>query len=124
LRAEEIRNVNLSQLTLGASFCRQAYSHGGVCIFVSKNTQFYSINLDQYNKEKDFEICALKLHMLSNSFTIICVCRSPTGNFPYFLNQLELIQNKIYKTSTEIILCGDLNINYFNDNSRKHILVL
>jgi hypothetical protein len=122
LRIEEIRNVNFSQYTLGASFCRQTYSHGGVCNFVPKNIQFYTINLDQYNKEKDFEICALKLNILSNSFTIICIYRSPTGNFFYFLNQLESILNKIYKTSSELILCGDLNINYLNDNKRKNLL--
>jgi hypothetical protein len=29
---------------------------------------------------------------------------------------------KIHKTSNELILCGDLNINYFNDNSRKDLL--
>ena len=56
LRTEEIRNVNFSQYTLGASFCRQTYIHGGVCIFVPKNIHFYTINLDQYNKEKDSEI--------------------------------------------------------------------
>ena len=122
LRAEEISNVNLSQFYLGASFCRRTYSRGSVCIFVTKNMQFYIINLDQYNKEKEFEICALKLHISSNSFTIICIHRSPTGNFSYLLNQLELILNKIYKTSTEIIICSDLNINYFNDESRKHLL--
>jgi len=48
--------------------------------FVSKNIQFYTTNLVQYNKEKDFEIFALKLHILSNSFTIICIYISPTGN--------------------------------------------
>jgi hypothetical protein len=41
------------------------------------------------------------------------------GNFSYFLNQLELILNKVYKTSNELILCGDFNINYLNDNTRK-----
>jgi len=71
LRTEEIRNVNFSQYTLGASFCRQTYSLGGVCIFVPNNIQFHTINLDQYIKEKDFETCTLKLNVLSNSFTII-----------------------------------------------------
>jgi len=84
LRTEEIRNVNFSQYTLGASFCRQTYSHGGVCIFVPKNFQFHTINLDQYNKEKDFETCALKLHILSNNFTKFCIYRYPTGNFSSF----------------------------------------
>jgi hypothetical protein len=39
LRTEEILNVNFSQCTLGASFCRQTYSYGGVCVFVPKNIQ-------------------------------------------------------------------------------------
>jgi len=64
----------------------------------------------------------LQLCILSSSFTIICIFRSPTGNFTYFLNQLESILNKIYKTSTEFILCGNFNVNYLNDNSRKHLL--
>jgi len=51
----------------------QTYSHRGVCIFVSKNIQFYTTNLVQYNKEKDFEICDLKLHILSNTFTVIYI---------------------------------------------------
>jgi exonuclease III len=63
-----------------------------------------------------------QLNILSNSFTIICIYRSPTGNFFYFLHQLETILNKIYKTSSEVILCGDLNINCLNDSSRKDLL--
>ena len=86
---------------------------------MSKNVQFNTINLDQYNKEKDFEICALKLHILSGSFTVICIYKSPTGNF---LSKLESILNTIYNKSTDLILCGDFNINYLNDNSRKHLL--
>jgi hypothetical protein len=92
LRTEGISNVNLSQYTLGASFCRCTYRHGCVYIFVPKNIQVYAINLDQYNKEKekDLEICALKLHILSNSFTIICIYRSPTGNFSYFFKSIGI----------------------------------
>ena len=118
----EIGTVNLGQYTLGATFCRQTYKHGGVCIYVSKDIQFNTINLDQFNKEKDLEICALNLHLLSSSFTIICIYRSPTGNFTYFLNQLASILSKWYETSTKLILCGDFNINYLNDNSRRHLL--
>jgi hypothetical protein len=64
----------------------------------------------------------LKLRLLLSSFTIICIYRSATGNFTYFLNKLESILNKLYKTSTELILCGNFNINYFNDNSRRLLL--
>jgi len=93
-----------------------------VCIYVSKNICFNSINLDQYVKEKDLEICALKLCLISSNITVICIYRSPTGDLNYFLNQLESILNKICKTSTQTILCGDIDINYLDDNSRKPIL--
>jgi exonuclease III len=122
LQTEEISNVNFGQYTLHSAFCRQTFKQGGVCIYISMNSYFNStINLDQYIKEKDLEICALKLCTLSRNFTVICIYRSPTGNFTYFLNQLESILNKIYKTSNDIIFCGDFNINYLEDNSRKHL---
>ena len=99
LMTEQIGNEYLGQYTLGATFCRQTYEHGGVCIYVSKDIQFNNINLE-YNKEKGLEIWALKLRLLSSSFTTICIYRSPTGNFTYFFNQSESILKKLYKTST------------------------
>ena len=123
LRTEEIGNVNFGQYTLGSAFCRQTFKQGGVCIYISKNICFNAINLDLHIKEKDLEICALKLGLLTSSFTVICIYRSPTGDLTYFfLNHLESILNKICKTSSNIILCGDFNINYLDDNSRKFTL--
>ena len=110
---EEIGNANLGQYTLRAALCRQTYKHEGVCIYVLKDIQFNTINLDQYNKEKDLEICALNLRLLSSSFTIICIYRSPTGNFTYFSNQLESILNKMYSYSY-YSLPSCLSYLYFN----------
>jgi hypothetical protein len=107
---------------LGSQFCRQTYKQGDVSIYVSNDIQFNTINLDQYNREKDLEICGLKIRLLSNSLTVICINRSPTWNFTYFLNQLESIWSKIYKVLTDLILCGDFNINYLDANSRKYLL--
>jgi exonuclease III len=121
LRAEEIKNVNFGQHTLWAHFCRQTYKQGGA-IYVSNDIQYNTVNLDQYNREKDLEICALKIRVLSNSLIVICIYRSPTGNFTYFLNQLEFILNKIYSVSTNLILCGDFNTNHLDVNSRKYLL--
>ena len=67
LRIEELTSLNLDSYTLGAQFCRQNFKQGGVCIYISKDLQFSSINLDQFINEKDLEICALKLHLPLNS---------------------------------------------------------
>ena len=117
MKTKEIANVNLEQYTLSTAFCRQTHKQGSVCIYISKNISFNAINLDQYIKEKDLEICALKICEASISFTVICIYRSPTGDFRYFLNQIESILNKTCKTSTHIILCGDFNVNYFHENT-------
>jgi exonuclease III len=63
LRTEELESINLGQYTLGAQYCRQFYKQGGVSIYVSSDIQVYPINLNHFNKEKDLEICALKIDL-------------------------------------------------------------
>jgi potassium voltage-gated channel Eag-related subfamily H protein 8 len=122
LRTEEITNVNLDQYKLGTFSCRKDYKGGGVSIYISQSLQCSVINLENYNKEKDLEICALKLNVQRNNFIIICIYRSPTGNFTHFLTQLEIILNDLYNTSSTFILCGDFNIDYIKDSCRKYSL--
>ena len=35
LKAEEINNISVDQYNFGATFCRQIYKYGGVCLYVS-----------------------------------------------------------------------------------------
>jgi hypothetical protein len=78
--------------------------------------------MDRCSNGKDIEICAVKLHILSHTIIIITIYRSPTGNIAYFLNNLEAALNQVNKNTVDIILCGDFNINYFDDNQNKHLL--
>jgi len=123
LRQEEISIINLGQYILGAYYCRRNFKQGGVSIFILNNILFDVIDLEQFNKEKDFEICALKIQIMSTYLIVLCVYRSPSGNFPYFLTQLEIVLNKLYKISTNIILCGDFNVNFLSITSRAPLLV-
>ena len=122
LKPDEIGNICLGHYTLGTSFCRRSFKQGGVCIFASDNTSTEVIDLEQHTKEKDLEICALQTYIASACFVIICVYRSPTGDFNYFIDQLEVILNRIYKISRYIILCGDFNINFLENNTKKYSL--
>ena len=45
--------------------------------------------MDRYSNEKNIEICAVKLNISLRTIIIVTVCRSPTGNRDYFLNNLE-----------------------------------
>jgi hypothetical protein len=122
LRTDEIHSTYLEQYTVGAYLCRKTYKQGSVAIYVAKDIPYTSIDLDQYISEKNLEICAIKLHIFSKRFIILCIYRSPSGDFTYFLHQLEGILNTVFKQSTNIILCGDLNTNLLDNNSRNRFL--
>ena len=93
LRNEEISVINLDQCTLGAYYCRSNFKQGGVSIVILDNIIFDIIDLEQFNKEKDFEICAVKIRTRSTYLIVLCVYRSPTGNFPYFLTRTRISTN-------------------------------
>jgi hypothetical protein len=61
------------------------------------------------------------LNFNSTSFKlyIMVVYRSPTGDFNLFLNKLDDSIKSIYKTNLNLILCGDINIDYPTENNRK-----
>ena len=61
----------------------------------------------------------MQLHFSSIKFYILCVYRPPTGNFSYFLSSLESVLNQIYSNSINIIICGDININYLDNTNNK-----
>jgi len=50
---------------------------------------------------------------------IISIYRSLTGKFLHFLHTLDLILNFLHNNTIEIIIYGDSNINYLNDNDKK-----
>ena len=119
---DEINNINFIPYTLGAQYCRQHCKTGGVAILVTNNIQFNIIDLGQFSKEKDLEVCALRISLLQKNLIIACIYRSPTGAFQYFIKQLEVILNRIYKAQTYIILCGDFNINHLVESNRYNQL--
>jgi hypothetical protein len=75
-----------------------------------------------YTEEKGFEACALKLHNVSINLLILCIYRSPFGDFTIFLNQLDHVLIKLFKISTDIVLCGHFNINFLVKSPRLLLL--
>ena len=122
LKHFEIENIRMDHYNLGAKFCRETHKSGGVSIFVHDTLQYTNIKLDEFCKEQDIEACAIKIHLSSLTIGIICIYRSPTGNFVHFLYTLDSILNFVYNHTTEIIICGDFNINFLNDNDKKREL--
>ena len=57
---------------------------------------------------------------ISNTvFCILCIYRPPASNFLIFLYMLESILKQIYSNTTNVIICGDVNINYLGTSNYK-----
>jgi hypothetical protein len=73
LGTNEIDTTVLANYRLGSKFCRSTYKNGGACIFTHKSIQSSNISLNEFCKEKDLEICAIKLHLPSYEICIITI---------------------------------------------------
>jgi hypothetical protein len=90
---------------------------GGVGIFIQENIKFSNINLLEFNKEQDLEISAVKLKILNKNVVVFCIYRSPVDDLDYFIKYIDKILNMFYNPRTEIIICGDFNINFMSNNN-------
>jgi exonuclease III len=107
---------------LGASYCRQSHTHGGVGIFVHNTLSYSTINLNKVYNDYDLEACAIKLIISTNTYYILCIYRPPAGNFTTFLLHLESILSQLYSATTNLIICGDINVNYLQNSRNKSLL--
>jgi exonuclease III len=118
----EIDNLPTDHFKLGSKFCRHEFKNGGVCIFIREDLEIFSITLNKYCKEKDTEVCAVKLNIIPIQLIILPIYRSPSGNFPNFLKNLNSVLNIWYSNKTEFVICGDININYLGNCKKRQQL--
>ena len=116
---EELQQIVLNDYNLATYFCRTSYAKGGTCIYVHKSLSYEGVDIGNYCKEKDLEACAIKLNLISSHICMISIYRTPTGNFNFFTNNLDLIINKLYNPTTKLIVCGDINIDYLKNTGEK-----
>jgi hypothetical protein len=84
---------------------------------VGKNICTKNLNcFHDISAEKDFEASAMEL--VDYNYTIVCIYRSPDGNFWIFLKNLEFILHTIQSRNKKPLLCGDWNFNFLVDNKR------
>jgi hypothetical protein len=118
----ELQQTFLECYNLGDSYCRSLYEKGGVCILVHEKIKFVKIDLTKFCKDKDLEVCAVKVYLDSRNVCIIAIYRAPSGNFDFFIMKLDTILKKLFRTNVEFIICGDININFLVEGSRRHQL--
>jgi exonuclease III len=119
LREQEISKLCCSPYILAAKYCRNISKSGGVCIYMHESLSFTPMDVGKFCKEHEIEVRAVKLCLMSSTYCVISVYRSPSGNIPYFISTLDSVLNKLHSTSINLILCGDMNINYLGNSNNK-----
>jgi exonuclease III len=79
----ELQRLHFENYILGASYCRTMYERGGVCIYsyVQESLNCVRLDLENYCQGKNFEVCAIKIHLDTKIVFIIAIYRAPSGNF-------------------------------------------
>jgi len=119
LKDTEINQINIERFKLCTAYCRKTMKKGGVCIFAQNGLICSKIDVKKYCSDQDIEICMINLQTIYTRLHIMVVYRAPTGDFNVFLNRLDDLIKSIYKTKSNLIICGDINIDYLSENNRK-----
>ena len=81
-----------------------------------------NVDLRKFSCEQDTEAGAVKLTVNSPNICILSIYRASSVNFTHFLDKLEMILNLLHSNNTQLIICGDININYLVENKKKNLL--
>ena len=92
--------------------------HGGSGIYVKDSLVTKEINyFAGTNEEKIFEMSLIELP--AYQLCVVCIYRSPDGQFDKFLDKLELVVQKLQMKDKILILCGDWNTDFFHEGSNQ-----
>jgi hypothetical protein len=117
--------VNIDNYVLGSCYSRCRYQKGGVCIFVCNELCFSHVDLSTYCVEKVLELFAVEIECIGVGLVVVCLYRSPAGDFYQFLNLFEQVLLFLYEPFIELLICGDFNVDYLlNDNRKLQLSVI
>jgi hypothetical protein len=60
--------------------------------------------------------------LLKERIVVVCVYRSPDGDFCMFLKNLEVVIQTVQPKKEKIILCGDWYLIFLDDSVKLHEL--
>ncbi|KAK9869291.1 hypothetical protein WA026_003044 [Henosepilachna vigintioctopunctata] len=78
---ESVVLASIPGYTLAAYFCRTVKGHGGTCIYVKSGCDFKKISVADFSVEVHCECCAIKFALNNKKVAVVCVYRSPTGEY-------------------------------------------
>jgi exonuclease III len=111
----EMESLSIKGYKLISYFCRKTHTHGGVAVFACLNLECKKVELVKYCKELDCEISGVS----TLSVVIVCLYRSPNGNFQAFLDILNELFLNLKLLKKKVLIVGDYNIQFNKNNLEK-----
>jgi hypothetical protein len=65
------------------------------------------------------EVGATELETKSSKFRILASHRTPSANFNQFIERLDATLKYLYNPKSEFLICGDIDVDYLNDDNQK-----
>jgi len=107
----QLDTISIDQFKLVSSFSRSTRLGGGSSIFVKEFIRTKEVvHINRLGCESTFEVSAIEL--TDFNLIIVCIYRSPDGNFAEFLSRLEEVICKVQSKGINLFLCGDWNANF------------
>ncbi|KAG5888159.1 hypothetical protein JTB14_038285 [Gonioctena quinquepunctata] len=115
--------TTLSQYSNINCFCRTQATHGGVCIFSNKSISSKPLTIDaDLTSEFTCECVGVTITFDSSKVALLAFYRSPSADVNIFLNNLHSILNSVSQKHEYLIVCGDLDINYLDEQVANKII--
>lgn len=124
LKVDDIEYVKIEGYKLVTAYFRRNYAHGGTVIFAKTDLTIKPIDVNQnLLDDKNFELSSAELTATHGCYLIMCVYRSPVGNFDVFINNISSFLQAYRSVKKQIIVCGDFNVN-FNSKCKNAALLV
>lgn len=122
---EDLRLFNFEGFALVSSYSRVSHKGGGVALFAKKHLCDYLSDISwaaDVSVDLDLELAMAKLSILNFVIFILCIYRSPNGDFLNFLEKLDYVLHRLSLRhgNVRILILGDLNINTLIPSSHSN----
>lgn len=118
-----LESINWKNYKFVCSFGRVDHKHGGTAIFSHLDIKIKQLSyIDGVCMELDFEACGGLFDIHNKKFGLLTVYRSPNGCFDSFFNNLTASLEILKEHCSDIVLCGDLNIDSLKPSRPLRIL--
>jgi hypothetical protein len=77
------------------------------------------IDFDKLSRENVSEACTVKIIINNTKLCILCLYRAQDGEISQFIEQFDCTLSYLVSNKMQTIICGDTNINYFDENQKR-----